>query len=1025
MSTIEIGAGSSEKNYQLPAEETSKKGILSKGLHGIRKLASSKQKGPSFLEKAAPQDPMYAKTSHLELKVKNLTEKFQHRDRDAQNHAELLAIRKEIHEEILPETESAEIGGKLPSLLKKLTLMINETQDNTQKQELVEIRDNLQNANKVLLTGDTSNSKQILSQVTEQIAAFTDIQNQLLNIINGVQVDVAQLEKTKQDLNAKLEKLEKPFEGKKKITKAISYWKDKKELKAELKKIQVAEKQFQSIGATARKLELHIEKTQKKQILKDKTQELTKTAGPDVLAMQDLLDLVDKSHKPLLEIIFDKTTRSDVENSFNARDVAAIDKILASVQTRMENKGDPKLANLGQLEKILKETKTSIKNAFHLRLDHLDNIDLDDFAQHVETCAQPGVTALDKQILLKDSHDLYWQFHSPFDTQINFSDFIEMYEQFGVTAEDELELEINMRLIESKIEHLRNLKETIESWGHGEDYWKFQQSHPEDVEKIKMEFLKKEREKNAANLQNPQKVVILGAGPGGLIRSLVAGMKGFSVNLIEKRADFTRDNMVKIPNLPVLDYFGIRDRLLKDKQIHLTDEGTSLQIKDLQNALESCNKGLLGNVRSTSGEKVFIKETGYDLADIQVNITKDKKIETGCLIRKGEKAEWRPTDLIVDATGAGAATAEILGNERQVISSQDTMMIATVFKTTNAVQTASKEKGGMKNPFQVKLEIPGRQYELVLPTKKHQKKLMKLETQMREVKENLDKVKRSAQNLRKAHEKMELLRSSHYIGPDREYRLNQLNTLLPSYEKNLEKASESLKTLQNEILGKAGTLEQKAQERKKIREGELRTKYGVAHSEQNVAVKKRLVAELVVLEKNKELYDNHPILDQADALFSQLEDEKKSLVNTIAKAAGMKHGLSKDVVDKDMVMANNFRIQVTHRDPAVVVGECVVQQSGDALATPDPLSGTGCMTALKGATVFSKSLDDMANPRLTAQERFRDFTYGSTQQTEFLITKSLAMRTVGMVLDGRIKGPVRTIKELVNYKLRKKSSKNK
>lgn len=81
-----------------------------------------------------------------------------------------------------------------------------------------------------------------------------------------------------------------------------------------------------------------------------------------------------------------------------------------------------------------------------------------------------------------------------------------------------------------------------------------------------------------------------------------------------------------------------------------------------------------------------------------------------------------------------------------------------------------------------------------------------------------------------------------------------------------------------------------------------------------------------------------------------------------------------------------YRITLAQRRCAQLVGDIIVQQSGDSIATADPLAAIGTTTALKGATIFSKSTELM---HLSLEKQLEAFVFATSRQTKTLLQKSL------------------------------------
>lgn len=564
---------------------------------------------------------------------------------------------------------------------------------------------------------------------------------------------------------------------------------------------------------------------------------------------------------------FNKFVRTEENNSFNAKDLHQLTQLEAMIEKKIDSGkiNDSKLDQLKELQKIVKSNRQELINSITIKLDKINKFDFQFLEKSNPTDLCPKC------------HDLYWSFNSPFETSIDFKDFLQLCHVIKSDKNHPLHSQVSKN--SEQIEKLSEHGKKITHYGNGDGYREFYMKNPELAKAHKKEFIRSIRTTNLEKLKGKEpNVLIIGAGPGGLMRGLVGALKGVNTTIVEKRDTNTRSNMVKISNLKMLDFFGVRDHLITQNQIFLTDEFTSVSISSLQNALDDSIKTLF------DGE--ISKKTGYEVSEIK---SQDGKTVCNCKGKDKTEISFQP-DIIVDSSGAGASVAKLIGNERKVVSSAKSMMVAAVFNLNgNRKSEENSEIKKTRNSLQVQLDRPGMQYELILPGETQQKKLFKIEETMS-------------------------------------------------------------KTI--------------------------------------------------------------PGTDQWERLIKQ----KNELLKEIAIAAGKKHGLSEEEAKNNINMLSSFPIDVSHRRPCSIVGNCIVQQSGDSLATPDPLSGTGCLTALKGATVFSRSLDDLIENK-SKEEQFQNYNYGSKVQTDFLISKSLFMRSIGMVLSGRLTDTARTIGDLVKFKL--------
>ena len=237
-------------------------------------------------------------------------------------------------------------------------------------------------------------------------------------------------------------------------------------------------------------------------------------------------------HGTALESVFLKYTRALEDNPFDNADL----HILMAWKSE-----------LPAAEDLIEEIIESIEEAYHRRVEILKSTPLYGIKQLLawdeELTSFNPASNIDsiKLKIAKAAHDLYWDFHSPFATQINFNGFIAMFRE-----RKDAEIAGDVLLLES-------LQGFISSWARGVEWQRMlQTSYGAELLSHKAEYLRKQRAKN----RQERTILIVGGGPGGLMRALAALVKGVNVEVIEKRKDFmTRNYIVKIQKLILLDYF--------------------------------------------------------------------------------------------------------------------------------------------------------------------------------------------------------------------------------------------------------------------------------------------------------------------------------------------------------------------------------------------------------------------------------------------------------------------------------------
>lgn len=212
--------------------------------------------------------------------------------------------------------------------------------------------------------------------------------------------------------------------------------------------------------------------------------------------------------------------------------------------------------------------------------------------------------------------------------------------------------------------------------------------YSEGLEDRHLALLISMREKNLASLPTdapPINLVTIGAGPSGLVASIQAYLAGANVTLIESRADFTRDQILRlnadtygyianifgptmIKNLEALEVFSSRYQGQGLRGLFTESKYWVTEIKDLQFVLFALLKRLqvLDNQKQPS-LSILTQEEFIKIEDGSV-FYKNKQTQQV----QSVKAEW-----ICGADGANSKVAAAAGFQPEIISSTDTYIAAT------------------------------------------------------------------------------------------------------------------------------------------------------------------------------------------------------------------------------------------------------------------------------------------------------------------------------------------------------------
>jgi hypothetical protein len=313
---------------------------------------------------------------------------------------------------------------------------------------------------------------------------------------------------------------------------------------------------------------------------------------------------------------------------------------------------------------------------------------------------------------------LYWDLHNPFEIKIG----AEIATKTILKALDERKSSSSTLLsgldqekiqeLEKRAKLLSSAVDAVTNYAQGSISKEIIGKNPKIAVEAKAAYLKEKRKAIIAGQKPSVQVNIIGGGPGGLTRALVAGIKGENATVIEKRSDYARQNVVKIHETPITQFFGIHDRLLFNNKIDDL-HSNSVSIMDLEEALVEI------------GCEIYGDDT-FKMQGEVVDILPGKANQMGCIVKTGkESTVWLPGDLFVDATGARADIAKILHVDSTLLGTQQTM-VAVVLKKENQDKVATD---GKKFDQAVSLSTPDYNYALIQPKIELQHKLTALTEQ--------------------------------------------------------------------------------------------------------------------------------------------------------------------------------------------------------------------------------------------------------------------------------------------------------
>ncbi len=669
-----------------------------------------------------------------------------------------------------------------------------------------------------------------------------------------------------------------------------------------------------------------------------------------------------------------KFARTEINNAYSFYEVPMALGMRDELQGHIdrltaEGANEEVIADLEAALELTNDIIADMRGAFLTHLQRLEDIDDSDLlaldALDIDQFAE--LPSNQQLALVQGAHDIHWAFANPLEAAFGSYDFTSLAQMIEA-GEVRGFLPAHFEMDASKSQSLALLNKNsskIRILGVGQCYASVRQREPEAVMAHKIAFLRAEKERNQRRFADGDRprVQVLGMGPGGLQRVLAAGIKGAEVTGWEKRKDYTRVNMVKIDQMPLLDYCGVTDRLVTSGEVTPGNVVTDMQIMHLQKAQAHVIEQVLGD---------NVLRTGFEVEDIRIGKAgPDAPEETGVVLRStGESQEltWVPGDIIIDATGAGAsATATILGNPREMLS-EKSVMVAAVYQNVAGGASPEAQEEASEILWQVGLETPERHYQLVLPDQDTQLTLDALTSEKAECWQKRNNLQRLGAQLEKCVSNLPESTDDPYYAPRALLVIEVRNSLAKRLGITTRVEYDP------DVLPDARDLQQMAED---------------------------------LLNQQKAVCGK---LSQSEQEFSR---QINAMVTEIGIQAGNRPGPKSPgaVREENIESVNPFAIQIGERGAAIRVGNALIESSGDMLATPDPMSGQGAVTALKGTTVCMRSIDDFANPSVSTAKQYRNFVYGSEEQTSGLIKRSIGARLA-------VKGSDATVSATTNYYLR-------
>lgn len=338
---------------------------------------------------------------------------------------------------------------------------------------------------------------------------------------------------------------------------------------------------------------------------------------------------------------------------------------------------------LQAFQDLLKDIQESLKQAFERQLNVIKGQkDLTGMLAEMQNGFHPDTQSQGFQFAC---YDLYWDLLCPLEACFSIKDFRELCKRPPALLKDVIAEN------STQIEQIKKLDRSFE-----EILLKYAESTAV-INAHALAYLQGVRKKNAETWGEhaPPRVLIFGAGPGGLMRALAISLMGIPVKLFEKEGEVRRDRWqeVHIRETSLLRYIGIIPKLPSQQG------DIVVPITTLQSTLKKRLEELLGQKVVEERFEAVDLTVGQDVTEVAAQNKKGvmqskQPVRAGCLVTPieieitttGERrekrgtAQWEPADLVIDATGAHAAISKILGNPRKPLT-KGFMMVGARFET--------------------------------------------------------------------------------------------------------------------------------------------------------------------------------------------------------------------------------------------------------------------------------------------------------------------------------------------------------
>ncbi len=351
-------------------------------------------------------------------------------------------------------------------------------------------------------------------------------------------------------------------------------------------------------------------------------------------------------------------------------------------------------AYLGNLKTGLKQVEEALENC----RNKLSNLTPEELALVSDELLQ-NKNSPDYASKFNGIADIYWTCYPPFGIKISFSSLFPNNE--------------SARRCDANFKEIFTLKTFKDISAQS-----LKEIHEHNINRLK-QLRGQNQEKWKGNAPN---ITVIGGGPGGLTRGIVAGVLGTNWQVVEKRdrtkegwSAKARKNVVKISgdeSIQLLMFTGAVDSMIINQKAHLESRFIGMTIGSLEEALDESIKAVSDN----HGKFVNAKATGIVTGYVE-DETHKKTIVTTVNVEGREQLPTRTADIIaIAAGGIGEKSAggigigeKVFGDKREDFSTE-TMMFAVNLSNCEELENENKYSNDYKPENPDDIEFTHRLY---------------------------------------------------------------------------------------------------------------------------------------------------------------------------------------------------------------------------------------------------------------------------------------------------------------------------